>query len=97
MIDIGVDASADKFVQHGESQQCPVGRPLRTLDHHYDACQRSADALEAANLRQHIQGDSGWCGGNARVGSTDRRWGDHAVDAATGAQLCKDLLAELIG
>ena len=96
VIDIGVDASADKFVnavKANNAQLVGLSALLTTTMMH---ASEVLSALEAANLRQHVKVIVGgaavtpeWA---AQIGADGT-----AIDAATGAQLCKDLLAELIG
>lgn len=96
VIDIGVDASAEKFVnavKTNNAQLVGLSALLTTTMMH---ASEVLTALEAADLRHRVKVIVGgaavtpeWA---AQIGADGA-----AIDAATGAQLCKELLAELNG
>ena len=96
VIDIGVDASAEKFVnavKTNNAQLVGLSALLTTTMMH---ASEVLTALTAADLRHRVKVVVGgaavtpeWA---AQIGADGA-----AIDAATGAQLCKELLAELNG
>lgn len=96
VIDIGVDATAEKFVnavKANDAQLVGLSALLTTTMMH---ASEVLSALETAGLRQQVKVVVGgaavtpeWA---VQIGADGA-----AIDAATGAQLCKELLAQLNG
>lgn len=96
VVDIGVDATAEKFVnavKANNAQLVGLSALLTTTMMHAGEV---LSALETAGLRQQVKVVVGgaavtpeWA---VQIGADGA-----AIDAATGAQLCKDLLAQLNG
>lgn len=96
VVDIGVDATAEKFVnavKANNAQLVGLSALLTTTMMHAGEV---LSALETAGLRQQIKVVVGgaavtpeWA---VQIGADGA-----AIDAATGAQLCKELLAQLNG
>lgn len=96
VVDIGVDATAEKFVnavKANNAQLVGLSALLTTTMMHAGEV---LSALESAGLRQQVKVVVGgaavtpeWA---VQIGADGA-----AIDAATGAQLCKELLAQLNG
>jgi 5-methyltetrahydrofolate--homocysteine methyltransferase len=94
VVDIGVDASAEKFVNAVKENNAQLVGMSALLTTTMTYTREVIKALEAANLRKQVKVIVGgapitedWA---AQIGADG-----FAVDAATGADRCKELLAEL--
>ncbi len=96
VVDIGVDAGADKFVNAVKTHNAQLVGLSALLTTTMMHASEVLTALESAGLRQQVKVVVGgaavtpeWA---AQIGADGA-----AIDAATGAQLCKELLAQLNG
>ena len=96
VVDIGVDAGADKFVNAVKAHNAQLVGLSALLTTTMMHASEVLTALESAGLRQQVKVVVGgaavtpeWA---AQIGADGA-----AIDAATGAQLCKELLAQLNG
>lgn len=96
VVDIGVDAGADKFVNAVKAHNAQLVGLSALLTTTMMHASEVLTALETAGLRQQVKVVVGgaavtpeWA---AQIGADGA-----AIDAATGAQLCKELLAQLNG
>lgn len=96
VVDVGVDAGADKFVNAVKAHNAQLVGLSALLTTTMMHASEVLTALETAGLRQKVKVVVGgaavtpeWA---AQIGADGA-----AIDAATGAQLCKELLAQLNG
>ena len=96
VVDIGVDAGADKFVNAVKAHNAQLVGLSALLTTTMMHASEVLTALESAGLRQQVKVVVGGAAVTPEWGAQIGADGA-AIDAATGAQLCKELLAQLNG